>query len=108
MLNVKQLELIEALLSYPSATYRELAEMVKINKNTITAWKRLPEFQQELKSRMKENWAESEKIAQKTMIELAAKGDFKASKYILDNFGYAPTQKIDAVVSNDINLVIGE
>jgi hypothetical protein len=54
-------------------------------------------------------WADSESIAVNTMINLASDGDFKASKYILDSLGYAPTTKIEADVShNNINITIEE
>ena len=39
---------------------------------------------------------------------LASTGDFKASKYILDSMGYAPAQKIEAEVKNDIVINIEE
>ena len=40
------------------------------------------------------------------MIELAKEGNFNANKYILDSLGYAPAQKIEAEVNNDINITI--
>ena len=40
-----------------------------------------------------------------TMQNLARSGDFKASKYILDSLGYAPTQRIEAEISST-NIVI--
>ena len=43
-----------------------------------------------------------------TMLSLVRDGDFKAAKYVLDSQGYAPAQKIEASVSNDININIEE
>ena len=58
------------------------------------------------------NWsivklAEETGVNRNTMRNLADEGDFKASKYILDSLGYAPTTKIEADVSNDIFITIG-
>lgn len=108
MLKTKQIDLIEAIIANPSASNVKLAEMVGVNRNTITEWKRKPEFNDALKKRMAEIWHDSEMIAIATMRNLATEGDFKAAKYILDNLGYAPTQKIEADINTDINITIGE
>lgn len=99
-LKPKQLKLIEAIMANPYAPHTELAEIVGINRNTITVWKRDPEFQAALKARIQEVWQDSESIAVATMRNLATEGDFKASKYILDSLGYAPEQKIIADISS--------
>ena len=87
-LKAKHYALIEAMLANPTASYEKLAEIVGCNRNTITAWRRLPEFQEEYNKRLQSMWKESEAIAVNTMINLASDGDFKASKYILDSLGY--------------------
>ena len=107
-LKPKQRALIEAIVSHPSAPHTELAEMVGINRNTITVWKRDAEFQDALDKRIKEIWKDSEMIAVATMRKLATDGDFKASKYILDSLNYAPAQKIEADVNTDFVINITE
>lgn len=107
-LKPKQKALIEAIIAYPNANYVELAEIVGINRNTITQWKRQEEFQQALDKRLKEVWKDSETIAINTMINLARDNNYQASKYILDSLGYAPAQKIEADINTDINLIIEE
>lgn len=107
-LKPKQRALIEAIITYPSAPHTELAELVGINRNTITVWKRLPEFQDALDKRLKEIWKDSEVIAVQNMRKLASEGNYHANKYILDSLGYAPTQKIEADVNADINICIEE
>lgn len=97
-LKPKQLKLIEAIIAYPSAPHTELAEIVGINRNTITQWKRNPEFQEALDKRIKEIWKDSEIIAVDTMRKLAIEKDFRAAKYILDSLNYAPATKIEADV----------
>ena len=107
-LKAKQLELIEAMLAYPALSDVKLSEIVGLNNKTVGKWRKDEEFQAELKKRLALQWQEAESIAQKTMIELAEKKDFKASKYILDSLGYAPAQKIEADVKTDINITVEE
>lgn len=105
-LKPKQLKLIEIILANPQAPNTELAELAGVNRNTITAWKRNDEFKEALQERLKEIWKDSEIIAVDTMRNLASNGDFKASKYILDSLGYAPTQHIEADVNATANIII--
>ena len=107
-LKAKQYALIEAIIANPSAPNTELADMVEVNRNTITAWKRNEEFIAALNKRLQEVWKDSEAIAVNTMRGLAIDGDFRAAKYILDNLGYAPVQKIEADVSTNIEINIEE
>lgn len=107
-LKTKQLDLIEAIIANPSAPNTQLAEIVGVNRNTITSWKRNVEFKNALQERLREIWKESEAIAIDTMRSLATGGDFKASKYILDSLGYAPTQRIEADLNTDIHINIIE
>lgn len=107
-LKPKQKALIEAIIANPSAPHTELAEIVGINRNTITDWKRNPEFAAALDARIKEVWKDSEAIAVDTMRKLAVNGDYKASAYILNSLGYAPAQKIQADINADISITIDE
>ena len=107
-LKPQQLQLIEAMLANPMMSDVKLAQALKINNKTVGVWRKLPEFQEELKARLQEKWKGAERIAQETMIDLASNGDFKASKYILDSMGYAPAQRIEAEVSNSITINIEE
>ena len=105
-LKPKQKALIEAIIAHPSAPHTELAEIVGINRNTITVWKRDAEFQAALDARLKEIWKDSEAIAIEAMRKLASEGNFQGAKYILDSLGYAPAQKIEADVKSDIHITI--
>ncbi len=105
-LKPKQLKLIEAILANPSMPHTELAQLVGINRNTITVWKRQEEFQAALSARLQELWKDSEVIAVDTMRKLASEKDFRAAKYILDSLGYAPAQKIEADLHTDIEINI--
>lgn len=108
MLKPKQLDFIEKLIANPLLPDTELAEEIGVNRNTLRNWKKNPEFQEEYKRRLAEIWQDSERTAIEMMQSLARSGDFKANKYILDSLGYAPTQKIDATVSQDVVINIGD
>lgn len=105
-LKPKQIKLIEIILANPQAPNTELAELAGVNRNTISSWKRNDEFRDALQERLKEIWKDSEIIAVDTMRNLASNGDFKASKFILESLGYAPTQHIEADVNATTNIVI--
>lgn len=105
-LKARQLAYIDFLLANPMMTNTEAAKACGVNRNTLTEWKKLPEFQEEYNKRLREQWEGAELLAQETMRKLAKSGDFKASKYILDSLGYAPVQKIEADISQDICINI--
>ena len=107
-LTAKKLELLEMMLSNPMATDVKLAELLSLNNKTVGKWRKEPDFQEEMKKRLAEQWKNAESLAQKKMIELANDGCFQANKYILDSLGYAPAQKIEADISTDINITIEE
>lgn len=107
-LKARQLAYIDFLMANPMMTNTEAGKQIGVNRNTIAEWKNNPEFQAEYKRRLREHWEGAELIAQETMQNLARNGDFKASKYILDSLGYAPAQKIEANVSQDIQINIEE
>lgn len=109
-LKAKQIELLETMLANPMMPDTKLAALLGLNNKTVGKWRKMPEFQEELKVRLAEQWKNAESLAQKRMIELADSGCFQANKYILDSLGYAPTvkQEIHADVNTDINITIEE
>ncbi len=107
-LKPKQIELLETMLANPMMPDTKLAELLNLNNKTVGKWRKMPEFQEELKKRLAEQWKNAESLAQKKMIELANEGCFQANKYILDSLGYAPAQKIEADLRTDIVIEIGE
>lgn len=107
-LTAKRLELLEAMLAYPGLSDVKLSQIVNLNNKTVGKWRKEPEFQEELKKRLQEQWKDAERLAQVRMIELADGGCFQANKYILDSLGYAPTQKIEADITTDIVINIEE
>ena len=107
-LKARQLKLIEALMANPMLPDIKIAEELGINRNTVREWKNKPEFKEELQRRLRAQWEDSERMAIDTMQTLAQGGDFKAAKYILDSLGYAAPVKVEADISTNININIGE
>lgn len=107
-LTAKKVELLEAMLSNPMLSDVKLAELLNLNNKTVGKWRKEPEFQEELKKRLAEQWKNAESLAQRKMIELANEGCFQANKYILDSLGYAPAQRIEADIKTDIVINIEE
>lgn len=107
-LTAKKIELLEAMLANPMLSDVKLGELLNLNNKTVGKWRKEPEFQEELKKRLAEQWKDAERLAQRKMIELANDGCFQANKYILDSLGYAPAQKIEADLRTDINITVEE
>ena len=108
-LSNRQKTLIEYMLANPMLPATVCARNLGIANSTYFFWKKnYPEFTEELNKRLREQWADSERAAVDTMLSLCREGDFKASKYILDNLGYAPAQKIEADLHTDISIIIEE
>lgn len=107
-LTAKRLELLEAMLAHPKLSDVKLGELLELNNKTVGKWRKEPEFQEEMKRRLQEQWKDAERLAQKRMIELADGGCFQANKYILDSLNYAPAQRIEAEINTEINISIEE
>jgi hypothetical protein len=105
-LTTRQIELLEVMLANPLLSDVKLAELMNLNNKTVGKWRKNPEFQEEMKKRLAEQWKNAESLAQKKMIELASEGNFHANKYILDSLGYAPKQQVEAEVKGSNNIVI--
>lgn len=107
-LKPKQIKCIELIVTHPDYSNTKLGEEVGVNRNTVSTWKRNEDFQIALKKRLQEVWKSGEAIAIRTMQNLAKEGNFHAAKYILDSMDYAPTQRIEADITKDIEITITE
>ena len=108
-LNHKQLKAIELLVYSPHMTQKVIAEECGVHRDTIRKWREEnDEFKMELDKAIKNRWKQAESLAVDGMISLASEGNYNAIKYMLDNLGYKPTEKIEANVSNDVVINIGD
>ena len=107
-LSKRQKALIEFMLANPALPETVCARECGVPNSTYFDWKKKGEFTAELDRRLKEQWKDSERIAVDTMVSLCREGEYSAAKYILDNLGYKPVDKIQAEVSADITITIDE
>lgn len=105
-LTPRQKTLIEYMLDNPMLPETVCAKNCGVPNSTYFDWKKKGEFTAELDKRIKEVWADSHRIAVDTMISLCREGKYEATKYILDNLGYKPVDKIQADISTDITINI--
>lgn len=105
-LSNRQKELLEYMLANPNKPATVCARECGVPNSTYFDWKKRGEFTEELDRRIKEKWADSERLATETMIQLCIKGEYNAAKYILDSLGYKPTDRIEADVKAQTEIVI--
>ena len=107
-LSTRQKNLIEYMLANPQLPETVCAHHCGVPNSTYFAWKQKGEFTAELDRRIKEIWADGQRAAVDTMLSLCREGEYAAAKYILDNMGYKPVDKIQADIKTDINITIDE
>ena len=105
-LSKRQKELLEFMLAHPQMPETVCARECGIPNSTYFDWKKKGEFTAELDRRIKEQWKDSERLAVDTMIMLCQSGEYSAAKYILDNLGYKPVDKVQADISTNITINI--
>lgn len=102
-LNNRQIKAIELLVYSPYMTQEMTAKEVGVTRETLYRWRtENPEFMEALDKATKARWKAAEQLAINGMINLASEGNYNAIKYMLDNLGYKPTEKIEANVNTDI------
>ena len=107
-LTKRQKTLLEYMLANPMLPETVCAKNCGVPNSTYFDWKKKGEFTAELDRRIKEQWKDSERLAVETMVSLCREGKYEAAKYILDNLGYKPVEKIAADLHADIEITIGE
>lgn len=98
-LNNKQIKAIELLVYSPHMTLNVICKEVDVSRDTLHRWRNdNEEFKEALDKATKARWRAAEQLAIDTMISLTAEGNIQAAKYVLDNLGYKPADKIEAQV----------
>lgn len=107
----KQKLALELLTCGRGMKYKDIAEEVGVNPKTLWDWRNEPEFtlfQEELNRINEQRWLATIDIARESAAKLCAEGKSDMVKFVLQNAGYNPTQKIEAEVNTDINITIEE
>ena len=110
-LNAKQMKALELLTCGKGLTYTEIAAEVGVRRETIWSWLNEPQnltFQEEFKRLNDERWNTLVDAARKSAFKLVEGGNQKMVEFVLKNEGYNPTQKVEADISTDICITIGE
>ena len=105
----KQKLAIELLTSGRGMSLKQIAEEVGVNPKTLWSWRNEPEyviFQEEIKRINDARWEATVDAAREAAVKLCREGKSEFVKFVLQNAGYNPTQKVDANVSNDIIINI--
>jgi transposase-like protein len=108
-LNKKQRIALELLTSGDGMSYKEIAEEVGVTPKTLWNWRcgnDFTEFQEELKRINDERWDATVDAARKAALKLVKEGKTEMVKFVLQNAGYNPTQKVEADLHTDIVIEI--
>lgn len=108
-LTKKQKMAIELLTSGRGMTLKQIAEEVEVNPKTLWSWRNEPEFvmfQDELKRINDERWRAAEDAAREAAIKLCKEGKTEMVKFVLQNCGYNPTQKVSADIDVEKPIII--
>ena len=107
----KQRMALELMMSGKGYTYKEICELTGIGVRTLYDWRHAAEFrhfQDEYERLKEEQWKATVEAARAAAFELCKEKNPKMVEFILKNDGLNPTTKVEAEVSNEINITIGE
>ncbi|MBR4407263.1 MAG: helix-turn-helix domain-containing protein [Clostridia bacterium] len=110
-LNKKQKLALELLTNGEGLSYKDICEAVNVNPKTLYNWRHCPEyaeFQDELKRINDERWLATIDVAREAAVRLCKEGKAEIVKFVLQNAGYNPTQKVEADLHTDIVIEIGD
>lgn len=110
-LSKKQKIALELLTCGEGMSYKEIAEAAGVSAKTLWNWRcgnDFTEFQEELKRLNDARWAATVDAARESALRLAKEGKADFVKFVLQNEGYNPTQKVEADLHTDIVINIEE
>lgn len=108
-LNEKQEKALALLTSGRGMSYTQIAEEVDINRKTLWRWMHEPQFasfQERWKELNDEKWMATVEAAREAALKLCLEGKTEMVKFVLQNAGYNPTQKVEADVDVKSQVVI--
>ena len=105
----KQRIALELLTNGQGLSYKAIAEQVGVNQKTLWEWRNSPDFvnfQEELERINNDRWLATVDAARQAAFDLCKDKNQRMVEFILKNEGYNPTQKVEAELTNDININI--
>lgn len=110
-LTKKQQMALELLTSGEGLTYKQIGERIDVNPKTLWRWRNEPEFahfQAELTRLNDIRWEATIDAARDAAMRLCKDGKSDFVKFVLQNAGYNPSQKVEADLHTDIIINIEE
>ena len=110
-LTAKQIKALELLTCGEGRSYTSIAEEVGINRKTLYSWLNDPHFtsfQEELQRLNDERWKAIVDAAKASAMRLVQNDKADFVKFVLQNDGYNPTQKVEADIKTDIVINIDD
>ena len=110
-LNKKQKIALELLTCGEGMSYKEIAEAAGVSPKTLWNWRNgndFTEFQEELARLNDARWQATVDAAREAALRLCREGKADFVKFVLQNEGYNPTQKVEAEMHTDIEINIEE
>ena len=107
----KQQMALELLTSGKGMKYKDICSAVGIDQKQLWRWRNEPEFahfQEALQKLNDERWLATVDAAREAALKLCNEGNQRMVEFVLKNEGYNPSQKVEAEVSTDIVINIGE
>ena len=105
----KQRIALELLTNGQGLSYKAIAEQVGVDPRTIYRWRNESDFvhfQEELEKINNQRWMATVDAARQAAFELCKDKNQKMVEFVLKNEGFNPTQKVEAELTNDININI--
>lgn len=107
-LDILQNKACDIIRSNPALGYKAVSEKLSLPENTVGQWYRRDtnDFKNKWDSALKDAFNRLEGLAIQTMADLLVDGNFNAAKYVLDNRGYKPADKLDANINGGLDFEI--
>ncbi len=102
---------LELLTSGKGMKYKDICAACEIDQATLYRWRTshdFAHFQERLKQLNDERWLATVDAAREAALRLCNEGKSDMVKFVLQNEGYNPSQKIEADVNNNITINIEE
>lgn len=106
-LTAKQRQAVDLLIN-SNLNYSQICEEVGINMKTLWRWRHEPDFAQfqaEYQKLKDEQWLATIEAARRSALKLCAEGNQRMVEFVLKNDGLNPTQKVDADVNVEAQVV---
>lgn len=106
-LTAKQRQAVDLLIN-SNLNYTQICEEVGINMKTLWRWRHEPDFahfQAEYQKLKDEQWLATIEAARRSALKLCAEGNQRMVEFVLKNDGLNPTQKVDADVNVEAQVV---